>query len=120
MFSAFPASDAGGIGLQDEIAPDGAYQHWVQVIDGAPYSCWYRLQDDGLIEVWTRGHHVIVPVEAVALLPEAVARAVLSKLAEGKTEAVVEAYQSSSFTDVSPQEQLFSDLEAPGTLLRDS
>jgi hypothetical protein len=103
--------------LNKDFEPDSAYQHWIQVIDGAPYGCWYRLRDDGQVEVCARGHHVCVPVEAVALLPEAVARAVLAKLGEGKTEAVVEAYQSSEIVDASPREQLFIDLE--GSTRRD-
>jgi hypothetical protein len=98
--------------LDNELEPGSAFQHWIQVIDGAPYGCWYRLRDDGQVEVWARGHHVCVPVEAVALLPEAVARAVLAKLAEGKQEAMVEAYQSSAIVDASPREQLFIDLDA--------
>ena len=99
--------------LEDEVAPDGTHTHWIQVIDGAPYGCWYRLRDDGRVEVWARGHHVCVPVEAVTLLPEAVARAVLAKLSEGKTEGVVEAYQPAEIVDSSPREQLFIALEEP-------
>jgi hypothetical protein len=102
--------------LENGIEPDGAFQHWIQVIDGAPYGCWYRLRDDGQVEVWARGHHVCVPVEAVALLPEAVARAVIGKLGEGKKEAMVEAYQPSDIVDSSPREQLFIDLEDSATL----
>ena len=92
----------------NELEPGSAYEHWIQVIDGAPYGCWYRLRDDGQVEVWARGHHVILPREALALLPEAVARAVIAKLAQGKKEAVVEAYQSSQIDDP-PGEQLFID-----------
>ena len=65
----------------DGPGPDGL-GYWTQVIDGAPYGCWYRLRDDGQIEVLARGHRVVLPVEAVALLPESIARAVLGKLIE--------------------------------------
>jgi hypothetical protein len=94
--------------LADERGADDAFEHWKQVIDGAPYGCWYRLRDNGQIELWARGHHVTVPLEALALLPEAVARAVIAKLVEGKTQAAVEAYQSS--VEDPPMEQLFIDL----------
>lgn len=63
------------------VGPDGL-SYWTQVIDGAPYGCWYRLRDDGHIEVLTRGHRVVLPVEAIALLPESGARSVLAKIAE--------------------------------------
>ena len=104
--------------MDKEFEPGSPFEHWIQIIDGAPYGCWYRLRDDGQVEVWARGHHVTVPVEAVALLPEAVARAVIAKLAEGKKEAVVEAYQSAEVVDVSPKEQLFIDLDESQTLGR--
>jgi hypothetical protein len=96
----------------NENGPSAAFEHWIQIIDGAPYGCWYRLRDDGQIEVWARGHHVVLPIEALALLPEAVARAVIKKLVEGKTEAVVEAYTPSTIDDP-PGEQLFINLDEP-------
>ena len=61
-----------------------------QIIDDTPHACWYRLLDDGQLEVWARGHHVVVPVETLALLPESIARAVLSKLAQGDEQAAIE------------------------------
>jgi hypothetical protein len=100
--------------LDYEFMPESsAFDHWIQVIDGAPYGCWYRLRDDGQVEIWARGHHVVLPIEAVALLPESVARAVIAKLAQGKKEAVVEAYQSTLIEDP-PMEQLFMDWEQTG------
>jgi len=70
----------------DGPGPDGL-GYWTQVIDGEPYGCWYRLRDDGQIEVLARGHRVVLPVEAVALLPESIARAVLGKLFEARQRA---------------------------------
>ena len=77
--------------MKDSDSP-GSFERWVQVIDGAPYGCWYRLLDDGRVEIWARGHRVVLPVEAIALLPESIARAVLAKLAEGVQAAAIEAY----------------------------
>lgn len=58
----------------------GELRYWAQSIDGVVHGCWYRLRDDGHIEVFALGHRVVVPNEAIALLPEAVARAVLAQL----------------------------------------
>ena len=104
--------------MEDERGPGDAFEQWTQVIDGGPYGCWYRLRDDGQIELWARGHHVTMPLEALALLPEAVARAVIAKLAQGKTEAGVEAYQSS--VEDPPMEQLFIDLNLDEESSRDA
>ena len=57
-------------------------RYWSQTIDGTLYACWYRLRDEGQIEIFARGHRVTVPLEAVALLPESIARAVLAQLRE--------------------------------------
>ena len=55
-------------------------RYWAQTIDGVVYGCWYRLRHDDQIEVFARGHRVVVPLDAIALLPESVARAVLAQL----------------------------------------
>jgi hypothetical protein len=57
----------------------GELRYWAQTIDGVVYACWYRLRGDDQIEVFARGHRVVVPL-AIALLPESVARAVLAQL----------------------------------------
>jgi hypothetical protein len=58
----------------------GELRYWAQTIDGVVYGCWYRLRGDDQIEVFARGHRVVVPLDAIALLPESVARAVLAQL----------------------------------------
>jgi hypothetical protein len=42
----------------------------------------YRFTDDGQVEVLALGARVVVPTNAVPLLPEPIARAVLAGLAE--------------------------------------
>jgi len=70
----------GSLTLDDGAKGPGDLHYWAQTIDGVVYGCWYRLRDDDQIEVFARGHRVVVPKEAIALLPEAVARAVLAQL----------------------------------------
>jgi hypothetical protein len=86
MFPAFAA--VGGRGrrfgeyrfLDNDAKGLGELRYWAQTIDGVVYGCWYRFRDDGQIEIFARGHRVVVPKEAIALLPESVARAVLAQL----------------------------------------
>jgi hypothetical protein len=66
--------------LDDAEKNPGELRYWAQTIDGVVYGCWYRLRRDDQIEVFARGHRVIVPLDAIALLPESVARAVLAQL----------------------------------------
>lgn len=68
-----------GAGLSESDRP-GDFRYWTQLIDGTLYGCWYRLRSEGQIEVFARGHHVVLPLEAIALLPESVARALLAQL----------------------------------------
>jgi hypothetical protein len=69
-----------GNGLGSTGSDSGDFRYWTQSIDGTLYACWYRLRPDGQIEVFARGHRVILPLDAIALLPESVARAVLAQL----------------------------------------
>jgi hypothetical protein len=66
--------------LDDAEKSPGELRYWAQTIDGVVYGCWYRLRRDDQIEVFARGHRVVVPLDAIALLPESVARAVLAQL----------------------------------------
>jgi hypothetical protein len=66
--------------LTQPIDRPGDFRYWTQLIDGTLYGCWYRLRSDGQIEVFARGHHVVLPLDAIALLPESVARALLAQL----------------------------------------
>jgi hypothetical protein len=70
----------GRVSLDDGEKSPGELRYWAQTIDGVVYGCWYRLRGDDQIEVFARGHRVVVPLDAIALLPESVARAVLSQL----------------------------------------
>lgn len=66
--------------MEDGAESPGELRYWAQTIDGVVHGCWYRLREDNQIEVFARGHRVVVPKEAIALLPESVARAVLMQL----------------------------------------
>lgn len=55
---------------------------WRYVIDSRYPACWYRLTSTGEVEILALGARVVVPVDLLSLLPEPVARAVLSELAE--------------------------------------
>lgn len=70
----------GGRDLSDASEEPGRVRYWTQTIDGRLYSgsCWLR--PDGQIEIFTLGHRVVVPLDAVALLPESIARTVLAEL----------------------------------------
>ena len=46
-------------------------------------ACWYRFTGNGQVEILALGARVVVPIDSLSLLPEPVARAVLSELAEG-------------------------------------
>jgi hypothetical protein len=70
----------GAASLDDDKESAGELRYWAQTIDGVVYGCWYRLCRDDQIEVFARGHRVVVPLDAIALLPESVARAVLAQL----------------------------------------
>ncbi|HET9447925.1 MAG TPA: hypothetical protein VFO35_16795 [Steroidobacteraceae bacterium] len=66
--------------MNDGAKGAGELRYWSQTIDGIVHGCWYRLRDDNQIEVFARGHRVVVPREAIALLPESVARTILTQL----------------------------------------
>ena len=69
-------SDSGSAGL------DGS-RPWRRIEDDGKYSeCLYRLTGNGQVEVLALGAHVVVPFKALPLLPEPIARAVLTELAE--------------------------------------
>lgn len=71
--------------MSDAKNSPGDLRYWTQSIDGTLYGCWYRLRTDGQIEVFARGHRVTLPLDAIALLPESVARAVLAQLRQPAT-----------------------------------
>lgn len=52
------------------------------MLDSAYSECRVRLIGGGQVEILALGAHVVVPINALALLPEAIARAVLAELAE--------------------------------------
>lgn len=55
----------------------------MRIEDDNKYSeCLYRLMGDGHVEVLALGARVVVPMDRLALLPEAIARAVLAELAK--------------------------------------
>lgn len=56
--------------------------NWRHVIDSRHPECWYRLTGTGQVEILALGARVVVPVDSLSLLPEPVARAVLSELTE--------------------------------------
>ena len=55
---------------------------WRQVVDSRYPVCWYRFTDKAQVEILALGARVVVPIDLVSLLPEPVARAVLSQMAE--------------------------------------
>jgi hypothetical protein len=68
-------NESGLAGLEDSAS-------WKQVSDSRYPVCWYRFTGDNQVEILALGARVVVPVDAVSLLPEPVARAVLSEMAE--------------------------------------
>jgi hypothetical protein len=57
---------------------------WTRIEDDDKYSgCLYRLTGDGQVEILALGAHVVVPIDALPLLPEPIARSVLAELAKG-------------------------------------
>jgi hypothetical protein len=68
-------TDSGPAGL-------GESTSWRHVIDSRYPACWYRFTGNGQVEILALGARVVVPVDSISLLPEPVARAVLSELAE--------------------------------------
>lgn len=56
---------------------------WTRIEDDDKYSeCLFRFTDDGQVEVLALGAHVIVPTDALPLLPEPIARSVLAEMAK--------------------------------------
>jgi hypothetical protein len=55
---------------------------WRQVVDSKYPACWYRFTGTGQVEILALGARVVVPIDLVSLLPEPVARAVLSEMAD--------------------------------------
>jgi hypothetical protein len=55
---------------------------WRQVGDSKYRACWYRFTGNAQVEILALGARVVVPIDLVSLLPEPVARAVLSEMAE--------------------------------------
>jgi hypothetical protein len=65
----------------EAVALDG-FKLWKRVDDSGYFECLYRLIEDDQIEVLALGARVVVPIKALALLTEPIARAVLTELAE--------------------------------------
>jgi hypothetical protein len=68
-------NEAGLAGLEDSTS-------WKQVVDSRYPVCWYRFTGDSQVEILALGARVVVPIDSVSLLPEPVARAVLSEMTE--------------------------------------
>lgn len=60
---------------------DGS-EHWQRVDDSTSFECFYRFTGDGQVEILALGARVVVPIKALSLLPESIARAVLNELAK--------------------------------------
>jgi hypothetical protein len=69
----------------DGTGPDlDSSMDWTRIEDDDKYSgCLYRLTGDGQVEILALGAHVVVPIDALPLLPEPIARSVLAELAKG-------------------------------------
>jgi hypothetical protein len=67
--------ESGLAGLEDSTS-------WRQVVDSKYPVCWYRFTGNDQVEILALGARVVVPIDSVPLLPEPVARAVLSEMAE--------------------------------------
>jgi hypothetical protein len=68
-------NESGLAGLEDSTS-------WRQVVDSKYPACWYRFTGTGQVEILALGARVVVPIDLVSLLPEPVARAVLSEMAD--------------------------------------
>ena len=68
-------SDTGVAGLE-------CAEQWRRVNDSTYFECMYRFTEDGQVEVLALGARVVVPINALSLLPEPIARAVLAEWAE--------------------------------------
>lgn len=69
---------------ENDSGPDGleGSKHWRPVVNSRYPACWYRFTGDGQVEVLALGARVVVPIESLTLLPEPIARVVLTELAE--------------------------------------
>lgn len=73
-------------------------------MDGIAYGeCLYRLREDGHAEILAFGARVVVPIKALPLLPEPIARAVLVELAERAASALRAAANSASAEEEHPE-----------------
>lgn len=65
----------------EPVGLDGS-KPWKRVDDSKYSECFYCLRADGQVEVLALGARVVVPINALPLLPEPIARAVLAEFAE--------------------------------------